>query len=86
MMQSNEHIPHHGHVGQKLDTLKRPGDPEAGDLVRRLAQNALSLPTDIARLWTVEAIDAVEQTTLASPIRSHDSGNPAFADGQAHTI
>ncbi len=84
LVAGQEQIVQHRHAAEKLDILKRPGDAEVGDLVRRGLSQAPLPVIDVAPGQMIESGDAVEQAGLAGAVGSDDRGDQTRIDGHVH--
>src|SRR5204863_9631552 len=66
---ADEQVLQHGRVLEQLDVLELAGDAEAGDLVRRTAQQGLAVELDRPCRRRVEAADKIEHGRLAGAVR-----------------
>ena len=63
----------HAHVGEHLDPLVRPADPEAGTLVGRHPIERLPVEHDVALLGPQLPADAIEEGRLAGSVGADQS-------------
>ena len=68
-MAAGQQIFQHAHLREQFAVLEGAGQPEPGDLVRRLAGDVAAAEADRARA-AVDAADAVENAGLAGAVRA----------------
>jgi hypothetical protein len=69
-------------TGVEGDVLKRARDSFLSDTVRRHAGEIVIFKEDLATVWTIKAIDAIEHRGLARAVRPDERQNLTFADGE----
>ena len=60
----------------------RAGDTVAGDAVRRLAGDVLSLECDAAAIGRIDAVDAIEHGRLAGAVGADEAKDLAVVHGE----
>src|SRR2546422_166203 len=78
----DEHVFQHGHPSEGTRDLERAPDAAPGDRVRREPVEAIGAEPDLAAVGGHEAADHVEERRLAGAVRSDETRDRAFADGE----
>src|SRR5215510_4362946 len=78
------HVLEDGDLWKNVGDLKRLGDAQAVDRLRRQAGDLTSIEADVAHGRHVQARDHVEERRLARAVRADHREHLALADGEAH--
>ena len=71
---------------KQSEVLEGAADADLGDAVGRPPQHRAALEQDIAAVWRVEPADAVEQSRLASTVRSDEAQDLALLDRKGDAV
>ncbi len=74
----------HGHVGEDLEVLEGPGDPEPRPLPRGETAEPLLLEPDLPSVQREDARDEVEDGGLPRPVGADDRADLARGDVEGH--
>jgi len=82
----HDHVVAHGQVGEDLDALERPADPEPGAQVGGQLVDGLPAEVHAAGARAQLAAHAVEQRRLAGAVRAHEPDRLPRRHRQRHVV
>jgi hypothetical protein len=83
---SEHQVVEHREIVEQSDVLERPGEPEAGDLVRLLADDLVAEQLDPSDLGPVDARQTVQEGGLSGAVRSDDREQLPLTDVERHPV